>query len=88
MSTKKRNFQPYWVLPVTGIVKKRQIQKGLLTMRSPAKRIKSAAATALASLPNTASFEEKSKGMIDRIIEIHWLDRKNVSSISLSLIKS
>ena len=88
MLTKKRNFQPNWVLPVTGIVKKRQIQKGLLTMRSPAKRIKSAAATALASLPNTASFEEKSKGMIDRIIEIDWLDRKNVSSISLSLIKS
>ena len=56
------NRRPYWVLPVTGFVNKRQIKKGLLTMKSPAKRTKSAAPPA--ALPNTASFEEKSKGMI------------------------
>ena len=56
------NRRPYWVLPVTGFVNKRQIKKGLLTMKSPAKRTKSAASPV--ALPNTASFEEKSKGMI------------------------
>ena len=57
------NRRPYWVLPVTGFVNKRQIKKGLLTMKSPAKRTKSAASPV--ALPNTASFEEKSKGMIN-----------------------
>ena len=59
--------QPYYVLPVTGIVRKRQIKRGLLTMRpSPAEKVKSIASTTIESLPNTASFEEKSKGMVKK----------------------
>ena len=62
------NRRPYWVLPVTGFVNKRQIKKGLLTMKSPAKRTKSAASPTIP--PNTASFEEKSKGMIKLLFEM------------------
>ena len=53
-------------------------------MRSPAKRIKSAAATALESLPNTASFEEKSKGMIERIINPWARQEKGVKHITIN----
>lgn len=56
------NGQAQWVLPVTGFLYKRQIKKGLLTLKSPAKKTKSVASPAI--LPNTATFEEKSKGMI------------------------
>ena len=70
--------QSYYVLPVTGIVRKRQIKRGLLTMRpSPAEKVKSIASTTIESLPNTASFEEKSKGTIKRIPNDHFWFRRN-----------